>query len=622
MSTHLQLPEDFTHLHVHSQYSLLRSTATIAALVERAVADGYRHLALTDANAMYGVVQFAQACTEAGIAPILGMTVTVAADRAEGAPDEIVLLAQSRTGYRSLCRISTALQATPHREQVTRLGVAWDTIAANAAGLFCLLGGLRSGLSDALRKDQPQEARRQIEQAVRAFGTRCSVVVELHGDQDLHMAAQTSDMASRMGIRTVATQPIYCLDAEERPTLSLLAAIERNCRLEELPSALPARDLDRDLHWLSPEAMSTRYGRFLTALEGAAEVARSCEPALPDGRLIWPLLPLRTDETPDEALTQLATAGLERLFADNEQALQRLHHELTAIAGHGFAPLFLIVADIVQFSRRHSIPVSTRGSVANSLVAYCMGITTVDPIANDLLFERFLNPARSSPPDIDLDFCSRRRDEVLTYVRDTYGADRVALVATISTLRPRSALRAAAKAHGLDEETVARLVQLLPDSWHPDPRRRVLSNVDEITRSLVDPRERRAVHDAYTIVGQPDHLSVHPGGVVITPGPLTDYAPMQWSPKGFLITQFDHNDVEAIGLPKIDLLGIRALTVLADAADLVRLFHAPTFDLSSISLADEATGDLLEQGVTIGVFQCESSGAQRTLRQLRAALGA
>ena len=587
-------------------------------MVERAVADGHNHLALTDANALYGVVQFAQACTGAGIVPILGMTVTVAADRAEDAPDEMVLLAQNRIGYRSLCRISTALQASPDREQLTRLGVDWDTIAANSPGLFCLLGGVRSRLVDLLRRGQTQAARRQAERVARAFATRCFLALELHREHDIENAAQIGDLADRLGLPTVVAQPIYCLEAADRTTLQLLAAIERNCRLEELPADLPSRDPNRDLHWLPLEVFSARYARFPSALANTAEIARSCEPALPDGRPIWPVLSLGADETPDEALARSAAAGLERLFADNEHVAQRLHRELATISGHGFAPLFLIVADIVHFSRRHSIPVSTRGSVANSLVAYCMGITTVDPIANDLLFERFLNPARSSLPDIDLDFCSRRRDEVLAYVRDTYGEDRVALVATISTLRPRSALRSAAKVHGLDEESVARLVQLLPDSWHPDPRRRVASNVDEVTRTLADPRERRAVHDAYTIVGQPDHLSVHPGGVVITPGPLTDYAPMQWSPKGFLITQFDHNDVEALGLPKIDLLGIHALTVLADAADLVRRHHVPSFDLSSISLIDQVTGDLLERGETVGVFQCESSGAQRTLRQLRA----
>ncbi len=255
--------------------------------------------------------------------------------------------------------------------------------------------------------------------------------------------------------------------------------------------------------------------------------------------------------------------------------------------------------------------------MANSLVAYCTGISGVDPIAHDLLFERFLNPARANPPDIDLDFCSRRRDKVLDYVRRTYGEDKVALVATISTLRPKSAVRETAKAFGLDETAIKRLTALLPRGWHPDPRRREQASVEEIVARVGEAREREVIRQAYGLLGQPHHLSVHPGGLVITPGPLTDTVPVQWAPKGFLITQFDHQDVEALGLPKLDLLGISALTVMADAATLIRR-RERRFDPARIPLDDAVTGDLLARGDTVGVFQCEAEGARRTLRQLRA----
>ena len=277
-----------------------------------------------------------------------------------------------------------------------------------------------------------------------------------------------------------------------------------------------------------------------------------------------------------------------------------------------------MVADIVRFARSHDIPVSTRGSVANSLVAHCTGITTVDPIEHGLLFERFLNPARANPPDIDLDFCSRRRDEVLRYVRETYGAERVALVCTFSTLRPQSAVREVGKAYGLPEVEIGRLAHLMPGRWHPDPRRRDTRTLEDVLPSIQDPRHREVLAAAGGLIGQPDHLGVHPGALVITPGPLTDIVPVQWAVKGFLVTQFEHGDVEAIGLPKMDLLGIRALTVLADAAELVRRDHDPDFRLDKIPLDDSPTADLLARGDTIGVFQCESDGAQRTLRKLRA----
>jgi DNA polymerase-3 subunit alpha len=286
--------------------------------------------------------------------------------------------------------------------------------------------------------------------------------------------------------------------------------------------------------------------------------------------------------------------------------------------GQGYAPLFLVVADIVRHARSRDIPVSTRGSVANSLVAYCIGITSVDPLEHGLLFERFLSPARADPPDIDLDLCSRRRDEVLDYVRRTYGPEHVALIGAHNTMRPQSAARETGKAYGLGEGDLKAIEAVLPRGWHPDPRRRDLRKLSELLPQVSDPRHREVLREAEGLVGQPDHLSVHVGGVVITPGPLTDIVPVQWSPKGFLITQYEHGDVEALGLPKIDLLGIRALTVLADSAELVRRTADPAFRLEKLPLDDPLTGDLLERGDTIGVFQCESDGAQRTLRKLRA----
>ncbi len=343
-----------------------------------------------------------------------------------------------------------------------------------------------------------------------------------------------------------------------------------------------------------------------------------CAPFELQKQPVWPVYALKAGQTAATALAESSRAGALRRYGPAAAVEQRLTYELEAITSRGFAPFFLIVADIVAYARAQQIPVSTRGSVANSLVAYCLYITTVDPLANDLLFERFLSPARSGLPDIDLDFCSRRRDDVLEYVRRTYGEEHVALVATVSTLRLRSAVRETGKAFGLGDETIDRLVHLLPDTWHPDPRRRVRSDPQEVLRQLQDAREQEAVRVAYSLVGQPDHLGVHPGGVVITPGVLTDHVPVQWAPKGFLVTQYDHGDIEAVGLPKLDLLGIRALTVLADAADLVRKYEDAKFALERLPLDDDATADLLERGDTVGVFQCESSGAQRTLRQLKA----
>ncbi len=618
-------PNGFTHLHVHSHFTFLGGTASVEQLAAQAAADGLAHLALTDTNGLYGAVAFDRACRSAGVQPIIGMTATVAAPAELATPDttgQLVLLAAGVAGYRSLCRLSSLIQSSPQRQALARQGLDWGALKAHSEGLICLSAGRQGWLERLLRRGETTAALHYAGRLAGIYGERAFLAVEIHRPSDEPVAREVLRLGQRLGLPAVAVQPVYCLSRQDRPKLRLLAAIDQNCRLADLPGeALPDSDDPAiDLHWLTPADVQRRFVGLPGCVANVRLVTAQCDPALPDGRPIWPVLKLPDGESSDSALAALAQTGLEaRYGADPAPSTrQRLQRELAAIAAHGYAPLFLIVADIVRYARQHDIPVSTRGSVANSLVAYCVGITTVDPIEHDLLFERFIHPARRNPPDIDLDFCSRRRDLVLAYVRDTYGPERTALVSTVSTMRPTSAVRETAKAHGLDDATTEQLLKLAPAGWHPDPRRRSTQTLAEAATQLHDARLRQILLAAAKLVGQPDHLSVHPGGLVVTPGPLTDVVPVQWTAKGFLITQFDAEGVEAIGLPKLDLLGIRALTVLADSAELVRCFYDPTFRLADIPMSDQATGDCLARGETIGVFQCESTGAQRTLRQLKA----
>ncbi len=615
------------HLHVRSHFSLLSAIPSPVELARRAAADGMTHLALTDDSALYGAVAFCRACQAEGVQPIVGMSARLQAldpahlDDGRGS-GWITLLAADPQGYRSLCRLSSQLQGRADRAEAITAGLSWDALKADRAGLICLDGGRLGWVERRLRAGDRSGAARYAGRLAGLFDQRAALALELHRSEDEVTARELTALAARLGLPVAAVQPVYLLEPHDLPRLRLLAAIRDNCRLSELPAAaLPDHgDPAVLLHWLSAAELAALFATFPAALAGIEQLVAACRPALPDGRPLWPSLKLPRGETPETALAALADEGLATHYgpAIPATARQRLHRELAAIAQHGFSPLFLVVADIVRYARQHAIPVGTRGSVANSLAAYCIGITTVDPIAHDLLFERFLNPARRNPPDIDLDFCSRRRDEVLAYVRRRYGEQHVALVATINTMRPKSAVRAAAKAHGLNEADTQRLLKLLPSSWHPDPARRSERTLADVIMEMADARLRRVLAEAAQIVGQPDHLSVHPGGVVITPGPLTDITPVQWTVKGFLITQYEHGDVEALGLPKLDLLGIRALTVLADAAALVQRRHDPAFSLDAVPLDDAATGDLLARAETIGVFQCESTGAQRTLRQLQA----
>jgi DNA-directed DNA polymerase III PolC len=622
-----KLPAGFTHLRVHSRYSLMGATASIEGLVERAKADGLRALALTDTHALYGAIVFDKACREAEIKPILGMTVCVAEPaggslRENCGPGHLTLLAKGPKGYRSLCRLSSLLLGDPQRDTALKKNLTWDELKMHSQGVICLDGGRSGWLYAYLKAGDQDGASRLVARIAGVYQENCVLSLEIHQPEERIIAEEVVSIASRFGIPYAAVQPVYCLDSADREALRLLSAIHQNCRTDEVQAAdLPGSgNPEVDVHWLNQESLLKRFTGFPTALTQVVEIVKQCEAALPDGSPIWPSLDLPPGQSVDETLAERARAGLEQRYSPDAMSIahKRLEGELEAITSRGFSPLFLIVSDIVRFARDADILVNTRGSVANSLVAYCMGITTVDPIAHDLLFERFLNPARTDLPDIDLDFCSRRRDEVLDYVRSTYGEERVALVATINTMRPKSAVGETAKAFGYDESRAKELTARLPRRWPPSPRGRDGRGVDDLLSSLTDEQDREVVRAASRIVGQPRHLSVHPGGVVITPGPLTGYIPVQWARKGFLITQFDHTDLEAIGLPKLDLLGIRALTVLSDTTELIRRYYDSGFRLNEIPLNDPMTGDTLSRGETIGVFQCESEGAQRTLRRLKA----
>ncbi len=614
---------DFTHLHVHSYYSLLGGTATIEQLVAQAVADDLQSLALTDTNGLYGAIAFARACKTEGIQPIIGMSVGVAfGDRAALSSNQLVLLAKDEEGYRSLCRLTQRIQGSSEREAKLAQGVALAELRQNRAGLMAIDDGEWGWLAHFVRRGEMKLATQYAGRLGAIFEEDC--FVGLSGGRKAWRDIMKT--AVRFGIRPVAVQPVFCVEPAERELLRLMRAIDVNGRFEDQPT------VTQTIHWQRPDEIAEIYENYPDALANVAEIVAQCGDCLPDGGTIWPDLsviskqwavdseaaPVSTSaatQSPDLMLVEQATAGMSRIFGEVVDGViqQRLEAELDAVNKQGFAPLFLVVADIVRFARETAVPVSTRGSVANSLVAYCLGITTVDPIEHRLIFERFLNPARRNLPDIDLDFCSYRRDEILHYVRQTYGENKVALVAMMNTFQPKSAVRETAKAFGFSETEIKEIGKKIPSRW-----RSGAADLDSVLTEFEVEATRAMLRVAWQLVGRPRNLSVHPGGIIITPDGLTDVVPVQWAAKGFLTTQFDHGDLERIGLPKIDLLGIRALTVLAESTAMVQQFHDADFQLADVPMEDGATGDLLENGRTIGVFQCESSGAQRTLRQLQA----
>jgi DNA-directed DNA polymerase III PolC len=349
-----------------------------------------------------------------------------------------------------------------------------------------------------------------------------------------------------------------------------------------------------------------------------------CQLELPLDTPRFPQVRLPEGQTAIQTLRMRAEQGAIKRYGQITPRIQdRLDHELSVIEIKGYAPLFLIMEEIVSHARQLGIPISSRGSAASSLVAYCLEITTPDPLKLDLFFERFLNPARESPPDIDTDICSRRRDELINFVYQRFGDEHVAMVATINRFRRRSALRETAKAYGYTQDEIKTFVDQLPHHWRGGPSRRVDAPYEKLIQRYPGSRFQKLFADAASLIGVPRHLSIHPGGMVISPGPLTDLVPTQLASKGVVITQFDLESVSHLGLVKIDLLGIRGLTVLGDVAQELQSRRPGSYP-SSLDVLDEipeqdpTTSELLQAGRTIGCFQIESPGMRATLKEIQA----
>ena len=445
--------------------------------------------------------------------------------------------------------------------------------------------------------------------------------------QNPSVANHLSELARKLELPTVVTHPVYYLSPEQARLQKTLTAIRLNQPLKDVPLSAMA---PADAYFMSAQEVESRFQDFPEALAATAEIADRCRFDLPLGLAHMPTVPLPSGVSATQFLRQKAFAGAQTIYGEITPAIQaRLDHELEVIAHAGFEPIFLIVEEILDYARKTGVPFSSRGSAASSLVAHCLGITSPDPLRLNLYFERFLNPARTTPPDIDTDLCSRRRDAVIQHVFDIYGEERVAMVGTINRFRPRSALGEVAKAHGMEAAKVREMVNQLPYAWWArfeeaqegqDPP----SPFAELRTSHPSPFHQQIFDDAEAIQKLPRHLSVHAGGLIVAPGALTDLIPITRSgSKGVIITQLDLESVEAMGLVKIDLLGIRGLTVLGDVGEFITESKPGQFvnlvsALDAIPSDDAQTSERVETGQTIGCFQIESPGMRSTLREIHA----
>lgn len=613
----------FIHLRTHSYYSFLRGLASPHELATTAADLGMPALGLCDHHSLSGAIEFHDVCQTAGIRPILGLEVEA------GLPTDIqpieqgvlTLLAMDMTGWRSLCRISSSLAGDNDR-------LPYERLANESAGLLCLSGGKRSTLTKLVAMGQRAAAETWLARLQELFDDRLYIELQVHTAEDTELCASLATIAHRSHIHTVATHDIHYLRPDQGHLQQVQTAIRVIQPLKELD---PAATAPPHAEFISPQEMVERMPNFPRALEATQEVAERCTLQLPLGKLHFPEITLPEGISGEELMRQKAEAGAIRLYGQITPDFQaRLEHELAVIGEYGYTSLFLIVEEILNFARQEGIPFSSRGSAASSLVAHCLGITSPDPIRLNLYFERFLNPARATPPDIDTDLCSRRRDEVIRFVYRRFGEDRVATVCTINRFRTRSALREVAKAYGLPPSEVSSLADSLPYRWFGPSRGG--GNREDPFAELRE-RYRTATHqavfrDAAALIDVPHHLSVHPGGVVISPGALTDLAPTQMANKGVVISQFDLDSIERLGLVKIDLLGIRGLTVLGDVVETIAKerhavsSHAGTSVmteiLETIPREDPEVSQMVNQGRTIGCFQIESPGMRATLKEVKA----
>jgi DNA polymerase-3 subunit alpha len=627
----------FVHLHVHSSYSLLEGALGIARLAELAKKDRQPALALTDTDNMFGALEFSEKLAASGIQPIIGCALAIDfgdRDSRNTAPGgetlpRLVLLAARETGYRSLMRLCSRAYLDTEPQERPHIDAGW--LGGETDGLIALTGGHSGALDIAFAGGQDTLARSRCEALQRLFGDRLYIELQRHG-RPVERATEPAliELAYARGIPLVATnEPFFAARDDYEAHDALLCIAEGR-----LIADSDRRQLTPEHRFKSRAEMASLFADLPEAIGATVEIAERCSFR---PRTLAPILPRFTVATEDATaepvdegleLRRQAAAGLERRIAlhgvaagqTRETYLARLDYELGVIEKMKYPGYFLIVADFIQWAKAQQIPVGPgRGSGAGSLVAYALTITDLDPIRFGLIFERFLNPERVSMPDFDIDFCQDRRDEVIRYVQERYGRDRVAQIITFGTLQARGVLRDVGRVLQMPYGQVDRLCKLVPQN--PAAPISLKRAIDDEPRLQAE-RERepvvaRAFDIAQKLEGLTRHASTHAAGIVIGDRPLVELVPLYRDPKSLMpVTQFNMKWVEPAGLVKFDFLGLKTLTVLDKAVQLVRR-RGVDIDLLRIPLDDARTFEMLARGETVGIFQVESQGMRRALIDMR-----
>lgn len=613
----------FIHLHTHSHYSLLAALPKIPDLVNTAKSDGALAVALTDNGNMYGAIEFYKECKKAGIKPIIGVDFYVAlrgrAEKQSGIDSRrsrLVLLAKNYQGYKNLMMLVTKayLEGFYYKPRIDR-----ELIEKYKDGLIAISSAFNGDLTLALQGNDIAKAIEIAQWYKGIFGSDYYLEITHHPEIDGHetLMERTKEVAKKTNIPLVATGNVYYINREDKLAQQTLMLVNSSGddRISDDDMA--------DFSFISDKTAQDYFRDTPEAVANTEKIANECNLEIELGKWVFPDFKLPLGETPDDALRKVVFEGFEkRQIEKNTAMLERVEYELGVIKKKGYSPYFLIVADLLKYAKEHGILSNIRGSVSGSLITYLAGITNIDPLAYEIPFERFLNPDRPSPPDIDMDFADDRRDEMLDYAREKYGLNKVAQIGTFGTMAARGSVRDVNRALGYPVQTGDKLAKLIPmgSQGFPMTIDRAMEDVAELRAMYQkDPDTKRIIDLAKKIEGCARHISIHAAGVVISPTELTDFTPLQYDPKGEnkIISQYDMYSIEEAGLLKFDFLGLKNLSILADVIDRIDKIEGKKIDIDSIPLDDKKTFAMLARGETEGLFQLNGDGMTKYLKDLK-----
>ncbi len=612
----------FAHLHLHTEYSLLDGANRIGPLVSRLKELGFTHAAITDHGVMYGAVDFYNACRDAGITPVIGCEVYICRNRFEksGAAREyshMILLCENNTGYQNLIKLVSAgfTEGFYYKPRID-----YELLKQHTEGLICLSACLSGDLPKMLLEGRYDDAKAYALQMQELFG-KDHYYIELmdHGiPEEKTVLPRLVRIAQETGIPMVATNDCHYLNREDSKAQEVLLCIQTGKTLQDESRM---RMNTEELYVKSEAEMRAVFPNFPEAIENSQKIAQRCQVTFDFGHLHLPRYPIDDGETAEEMLRRLCGEGLKALYPDEwddpaSEPCQRLEYELSVISHMGYVDYFLIVWDFINYAKSHGIMVGPgRGSGAGSIVAYTLRITMLDPLKYSLLFERFLNPERVSMPDLDIDFCYERRQEVIDYVARKYGSDHVSQIITFGTMKAKAVIRDVGRVMGMSYAAVDQVAKAIPFSLDM-----TLSKALEVSPQLAelvhsDPQVRQLYDTSLLLEGMPRHASTHAAGVLITAKPVTEYVPLQTN-DNVITTQYPMGTLERLGLLKMDFLGLRTLTVIRDTLDMMRQ-EGVDMKPEDIPTDDPTVYRMISSGDTDGVFQLESGGMRLFLQNMK-----